>query len=514
MSHCSRNLPAGFRRNWTTAGLAAGLFILGLALLTSPLLARTFRDMEKDVVEKVLPNGVKVLILPRHVAPVVSMAFHADVGSVDEITGATGLAHIFEHMAFKGTTTVGTTNYGKEKEALKKVDTAFHALKAEKNKGSLGSPDRLKELEEALTKAQEEASQYVVPNQYGEMVEREGAVGLNAFTGFDQTVYIYSLPSNKLELWAAMETDRFANPVLREFYKEVSVIREERRMSFESSPTGKLFEELFAAAFKSHPYHVLVIGHMSDLESVTREEAEAWFKKYYSGRNLTACVVGDVDPAEAMPILEKYLSKIPAGEKPTPVETVEPPQRGLKRVHVEDESQPVLAMAFHRPSARDSDNATFTVITTLLGEGRTSRLYERLVKKDKLALAAFCESAGEKYPGLFLLGAFPNQGKTTAENETAIFEELERLRTEPVPAEELAAVKVREKAKLINSLDSNEGMAIGLADAEHMTGSWRNMFTKIDLIDKVTAEDVQRVAKQYLTKTNCTIGEIVKPESE
>jgi len=225
-------------------------------------------------------------------------------------------------------------------------------------------------------------------------------------------------------------------------------------------------------------------------------------------------VVGDVDPAEAMPILEKYLSKIPAGEKPTPVETVEPPQRGLKRVHVEDESQPVLAMAFHRPSARDSDNATFTVITTLLGEGRTSRMYERLVKKDKLALAAFCESAGEKYPGLFLLGAFPNQGKTTAENETAIFEELERLRTEPVPAEELAAVKVREKAKLINSLDSNEGMSIGLADAEHMTGSWRNMFTKIDLIDKVTAEDVQRVAKQYLTKTNCTIGEIVKPESE
>jgi predicted Zn-dependent peptidase len=492
----------------------AALLIVGLALTAPSLLARTFKDMENEVVEKVLPNGVKVLILPRQVAPVISMATHADVGSVDEITGATGLAHIFEHMAFKGTTTIGTRDYGKEKEALKKVDAAFHALKAEKNKGDMASSDRMKELEAALAKAQEEAGKYVIPAQFGEMVEREGGVGLNAFTAFDQTVYIYSLPSNKLELWAALEADRFANPVLREFYKEVSVIREERRMSFESSPTMKLFEELVAAAFKAHPYHVLVIGHMSDLETVTREEAEAWFKKYYSGRNLTMCVVGDVDPAKAMPILEKHLSKIPAGEKPTPVETVEPPQRGLKRVYVEDASQPILAMVFHRPSVKDADNATLTVITTLLGEGRTSRLYKRLVKKDKLALATFCQSLGEKYPGLFALGAFPNQGKTTAENEAAIFEELDRLRNELVPAEELASVKAREKAKFINSLDGNEGLAIALADAEHVTGSWRNMFKKLDLIDKVTAEDVQRVAKQYLTKANCTIGEIVKPESE
>ena len=514
MSHCSRDLPAGVRRNRTAAGLPAVVVVLALALLASPLSARTFRDMENDVVVKVLPNGVKVLILPRHVAPVISMATHADVGSVDEITGTTGLAHIFEHMAFKGTTTMGTKDYGKEKEALKKVDTAFHALKEERNKGPLASADKLKVLEEAFAMAQEEAGKYVIPNQFGEMVEREGAVGLNAFTAFDQTVYHYSLPSNKLELWAAMEADRFTNPVLREFYKEVSVIREERRMGLESSPSGKLFEELLAAAFKAHPYHVLVVGHMSDLESITREEADAWFKKYYCGMNLTACVVGDVDPKQAMPVLEKYLSKIPAGEKPAPVETVEPPQRGLKRIYVEDTSQPMLALAFHRPSAKDADNATFTVITTLLGEGRTSRLYERLVKKDKLALAAFCESLGDKYPGLFILGALPNQGKTTDENETAIFEELERLKKEPVPADELAAVKVREKAKLINSLDSNEGLAIGLADAENVTGSWRNMFKKIDLIDKVTAEDVQRVAKQYLAKTNCTIAEIVKPESE
>jgi predicted Zn-dependent peptidase len=269
-----------------------------------------------------------------------------------------------------------------------------------------------------------------------------------------------------------------------------------------------------AAAYKAHPYHVFVIGHMSDLESLTRDEAENWFKKYYSGRNLTACVVGDVDPDKVMPILEKQLSQIPAGEKPTPVETIEPPQRGLKRVYVEDESQPILGMVFHRPSAKDADNATFTVITTLLGEGRTSRLYERLVKKDKLSMAIFCESFGEKYPGLFTIGVFPNKDRTTAENEAAIFEELEHLKTELVPAEELKAVKTRERAKFINSLDDNEGMAVGLADFENITGSWRNMFKKLDMIDMVTAEDVQRVAKQYLTRTNCTIAEIVKPGSE
>ncbi|MBN1504090.1 MAG: insulinase family protein [Candidatus Eisenbacteria bacterium] len=514
MSSCLGNQQARSRSSWATTGLVAAAVILGLVLLAPPLLARTFRDMENDVVEKVLPNGMKVLILPRHVAPVVSMATHANVGSVDEITGATGLAHIFEHMAFKGTTTVGTKDYGKEKEALKKVDAAFHALKAERSKGPQASRDRLKELEAAFAKAQEDASQYVVPNQLGEFVEREGGVGLNAFTGLDQTVYIYSLPSNKLELWAVLESDRFTNPVLREFYKELSVIREERRMGFESSPTGRLFEELVSAAFKAHPYHVLVIGHMSDLETITREEAEAWFKKYYCGRNLTACVVGDVDPAGAISVLEKHLSKIPAGERPAAVETVEPPQRGLKRVCIEDESQPVLAMVFHRPSIKDADNATFTVMTALLGEGRTSRLYKRLVKEDKLALVTFCQSLGEKYPGLLAVGAFPNQGKTTAENEAAIFEELDRFKREPVPAEELASVKVREKAKLINSLDSNQGLAIALAEAENITGSWRNMFRKLDLIDKVTAEDVQRVAKQYLTKTNCTIAEIVKPETE
>lgn len=485
-----------------------------LVVLASPLLARSFKDIEKDVVEKVLPNGVKLLILPRQGAPVISMVTYADVGSADEITGITGLAHVFEHMAFKGTKTIGTKDYAKEEEALKKVDEAFAALKEERNKGPLASPDRVEELEEALRDAQAAAGEYVLQNEFGQIIEKEGGAGLNAYTWLDQTVYHYSLPSNKLELWAALEADRFSNAVLREFYKEVAVVREERRMSFESSPSGKMFEELFATAYKAHPYHVLVIGHMSDLETVTREEAAAWFEKYYCGSNLTVCIVGDVDPAKAAPMLEEYLSRIPAGEKPRPVETVEPPQRGLKRVYVEDPSQPMLAMAFHRPGTKDRDNATFQVMATLLGGGRTSRFYKRLVKEDKLALVVACDSYGDKYPGVFTVIAVPNMEKSTAENEAALFEEIERLRNEPVPEEELSAVKARERAEFINSLDSNMGLALALAEFENVSGSWRNMFAKLDLIDKVTAADIQRVAGQYLIKKNCTVAEIVKPESE
>ncbi|UCF78102.1 MAG: insulinase family protein [Candidatus Eiseniibacteriota bacterium] len=496
------------------SNLAFLLAVLALFVLASPVLGGTFEDLENEVVEKVLPNGLKVILLPRPVAPVVSMATYANVGSSDEHTGITGLAHIFEHMAFKGTESIGTKDYKKEEEAIRKVDQAFLALKAERNKRHLASPEKLEKLEQAFKQAQDEAAEYVVSNQLGEVLEKQGAAGLNAYTSFDQTVYHYSLPSNKLELWAAVEADRFTNPVLREFYKETSVIREERRMGIESSPNGKLFEEALAAAYKAHPYHVLVIGHMSDLESITREEARAWFRKYYCGSNLTACVVGDVNPKTAMSLLEKHLARIPSGERPVPVETVEPAQLGLKRINVEDPAQPFLAMAYHKPDANDPDNATYEVITTLMGQGRTSRLYKRLVKEDKLALAAGCMSLGEKYPGLFIYFALPNKDKTTAENEAVILEEIERLKTEPVSEDELNGVKTRKKAEFINSLDSNMGLAINLANFENLTGSWRNMFRQLEQIESVAAEDIQRVAKKCFVKKNCTIAEIVKPESE
>ena len=479
-----------------------------LLMLAAQARAQGFKELEGKVVEKTLPNGLKVIILPRHEAPVVSFVTYADVGSVNEQVNATGLAHIFEHMAFKGTTTIGTLDIAKEKAAMAKVDEAFAALRAERLKMK---PDeaRIKALEETFKKAQDEAQKYVDTHAYDKILERNGAQGLNAFTSFDQTVYLYSLPSNKVELWAATESDRFTNPVLREFYKEKDVIMEERRMG-ESRPTGRLFEDFFAAAYKAHMYRSYVIGAMSDLQAITRQQAMDWFRTHYSAKNLTAVLVGDVDPATAMPLLEKYLGRVPAGTKPEPPVTVEPPQREEKRLIMEDPSQPFLLIGYHRPNINDPDNAAYDVLADILGQGRSSRLYKALVKEKKSALVvrAMASIEGEKYPGIFAVLAVPNKGKTNAECEEAIYAEMARLQSEPVTAEELEGVKARAKMRFIDGIDSNMGLAMRLAMAQNLQGDWREMFSHLDKIDKVTAQDVQRVAKTLFVKTNRTVGMI------
>jgi predicted Zn-dependent peptidase len=476
-------------------------------LLAAPSRAQGFKDLEGKVVEKTLPNGLKVILLPRSGAPVISMATYANVGGVDEQVGGTGLAHIFEHMAFKGTTTIGTTDYAKEKAAIQKEDEAFLALRAERLKRPAAAPEKIKALEEALKKAEEESEQYVKSNEFSEIVDKEGASGLNAFTAFDQTVYIYSLPSNKLELWAALESDRFSHPVLREFYKEKNVIMEERRMG-ESNPQGRLFNDFFPVAYQAHPYRSFVIGWMSDLQAITKEQAENWFKKNYGAKNLTCVVVGDVDPATAWPILEKWLGQIPSGQRPDPVVTVEPPQRAEKRFTMEDPTQPFMIIGYHRPDVTSPDDAVYDAISDVLGGGRSSRLYVSLVKEKKLALAAGCSSTVEaqKYPGIFLFYAVPNKGKTNAECEAAIYAEIEKIQNGPVTPEELEGIKARAKAHFLDSIKSNMGLAIGLAFAQNIQGDWREEFKALDKIEKVTAEDIQRVAKATFTKLNRTVG--------
>jgi predicted Zn-dependent peptidase len=471
-----------------------------------PLRAAGFADLEQRVVVKTLPNGLKVILLPRPNAPVISMVTYADVGGVDENQNATGLAHIFEHMAFKGTPTVGTKDYGREIEAMRREDQAFQALRAERLRRPHPDGARLKPLEAAFQQAQSEAQQYVIPNEFGEILERAGAQGLNAETSFDQTVYHYSLPSNKLELWAALEADRFAHPVLREFYREKDVIMEERRMG-QSQPTGRLIDDFMAVAFKASMYRSFVIGHMSDLVAITRDQAKEWFAKYYGARNLTTVVVGDVDPATAFPLLERLLSQIPPGQKPGPVVTQEPPQRSEKRSLMEDPSQPFLIVAYHKPDITDPDHAAYEATRDILASGRSSRLYKALVKEKQVAVAVGAiTELGQKYPGLFLFYAVPNKGKSNAACEAAIYEVIEKLKSEPVTADELAGVQAREKSAFINSLGSNLGLAQQLAFADNLEGDWHEMFRWLDKIDKVTPADIQRVAKKTFGKMNRTVG--------
>lgn len=482
-----------------------------LLLFTSVFaFSQNLAEFEKKVTEFTLNNGMKFIILERHEAPVVSFITHANVGSVDERKGITGISHLLEHMAFKGTTTLGTTNYEAEKKALQKVDEIYDQILLEKRKGKKADQERLKNLEQDFKKAQEEAKKFVVSNELGQIVERAGGVGLNAGTSSDQTIYIYSFPSNKLELWMSLESDRYFNPVFREFFKERDVVMEERRMTAESQPIGKLLEEFIDAAYKAHPYEEPVIGHMSDIEVMTRKDVERYFKEHYTPSNLTAVLVGDVDPQEVKKMAEIYFGRIPYGPNPKPVQTVEPPQLGERRVEVEDKSQPILLIGYHKPDINHPDNAVYNAISDIIGGGRTSRLHKSLVKEKKIAVftGAFPGLPGIKYPGLFLFIAVPSKGHTNEECEKEIYEEIEKIKTEPVTEEELKGVKTRARVQLIRQLRSNFGMAVQLATYEVLTGDWQNLFKELDAINMVTTDDIMRVAKDCFKKKNRTVGQI------
>ncbi|MHC4365727.1 MAG: M16 family metallopeptidase [Planctomycetota bacterium] len=491
--------------------MGVGILHFAMATLTPELAqAQELAEFEKRMTKFTLGNGLKFLVLERHEAPVVSFHIYADVGCSDEVKGITGLAHLFEHMAFKGSKTIGTKNYKAEVKAMAKMDAAFAELKAEQRKGDRADKARLEKLQEQFEQAQQEAQEYLVHDEFEEAYVREGSAGFNARTGYDSTRYVVSLPSNKIELWMSLESDRFLNPVLREFYKERDVVMEERRLRTESNPQGKLVEEFLAIAYKAHPYGEPIVGHMSDLKTLTRAEAEAFFKKYYSPSNLTIAIVGDVNPDRIRGLAEKYFGRIPSSPKPDPVETVEPPQVGERRVAVEDRAQPIFVVGYHKPGFNDPKNAVFDAITDIMGIGRTSRLYKSLVKEKKIAIAAsgFQGWPGNKYPSLFWFYAVPARGHTNQECEQAIYAEIERLKTEPVLPEELEKAKTRSRASLIRGLASNEGLAAEITFYEVISGDWRNMFKQLEKIDQVTAEDIQRVARQYFTTANRTVGVI------
>jgi predicted Zn-dependent peptidase len=418
------------------------------------------------------------------------------------------MAHMFEHMAFKGSETIGTKNYKEEAIALTELEEAYLALKNEQQKGDRANKEKLKLLKKAFEDAREKTEEYLQLEEFEEALIRSGSRGLNAFTSWDATRYVVSLPSNKIELWMSLESERFLRPVLREFYKERDVVMEERRMRTDSNPIGRLVEEFMAVAYKAHPYGEPPIGHMSDLQTITRTEAEEFFETYYTPNNLTVGIVGDVNPKEVKKMAEVYFGRIPNKPLPPKVETVEPPQKGERRIVVEDPSQPFVLIGYHKPGIQHKDNAVFDAITDIMGVGRTSRLYTSLVKEKKIAVAAsgFQGLPGQKYPGLFLYFAVPSKGHTNEECELAINEEIEKLKTELVTDAELQKAKTRARAGLIRELDSNSGLAGELTQYEVLTGDWRNLFQQLDQIEKVTAEDIKRVANEYFNSKNRTVG--------
>jgi predicted Zn-dependent peptidase len=415
---------------------------------------------------------------------------------------------MMEHMAFKGTPAIGTKDYAKEKVALEKVETAYAAYRREKVSRIGRDPQRLAQLEDAWKKAIADANQYVIPNQFGEIVERNGGAGMNAGTAEDETQYFYSMPINRLELWAYLESERLFHPVMREFYKERDVVMEERRMRTDSSPTGRLVEQFLGTAFLASAYHRPTIGFQSDLENFSATEAEAFYHRYYVPSNMVLAVVGDVDPKTALPIIDKYFGRIPTESKPEEFMTAEPPQNSERQVVLHDPSQPFYVEGYHRPDYRDKDDAVFDALSDVLSNGRTSRLFRSMVRDKKIAAVAggFSGFPGNKYPHLFAFYAVPLPGHTPQEMHDAIHAEIDRLRTQDVTDEELQMVKTRAKASLIRSLDSNSGLAGMLSEAQARHGDWRDLFRQVDRIEKVTKADIRRVANKTFTDINQTVG--------
>jgi predicted Zn-dependent peptidase len=488
------------------------LVLLGLLFLF-PGLPQDLKEFEKSVTEFTLDNGLHFIVVERPEAPVVSFHTYVDAGAVDDPKGATGLAHMFEHMAFKGTEKIGTKNWADEKKALDAVDAAFARLIAERNKGPQADPERLKQFEKEFLAAREKAAGLANPEEFTRVIQENGGVGLNAGTSSDYTVYFYSLPSNRTELWFYLESERFLRPVYRGFYEERDVVREERRMRTESNPVGKLVEALVTGAFVAHPYREPAVGWASDVENFSVEDAETFFRKYYVAPNMTIAIVGDVNPTDIRRLAETYFGRLPKRPPPPPVHTVEPPQEGERRVEIVSPAQPVVLVGYKKPSEQDPDRAVFDVISSVLSGGRTGWFYKEMVRDKQLALDAggFPNFPGNKYPGLFLFYAFPNSGKTVAENEKAMYELIEKIKTEEVDTETLDMVKTKTRAALIQKLDGNSGLAGELAAHHARYGNWRQLFYWLDEINKVTADDVQRVARKYFVNEARTVAYLVQP---
>lgn len=465
------------------------------------------------VEEHVLSNGMKLVLVPRRLSPTVAGAWVARVGSANERPGITGISHLFEHMMFKGTHVIGTRDYEKDvrlieqQEALQdSIRDELTVLRAAQRRGELddmtrpeSKTPRMRELEQRFDALVAEQRANMVKNEYNTVFQRNGATGINAFTNNDMTVYFETVPANRLELWFWMEADRLRNPVFREFYSERDVVYEERRLRTESTPTGK-FQEAFDAVFwDASPYAWPVLGWPSDVASITKAQADEYYALYYQPQNLTAVLVGDFDPKVALALAEKYLGVIPAGNRPAPeMITMEQHPLAEKRFHGEAETNPAATVRWHTVAFTHRDVAALEVLDDLLS-GPAGRLRRSLVLKQGVATSVRVAHDPRKYEGSFEVYGEAKEGRTPEAVEQAIYGEIEKLKNEPVGAEELQAAKNRYLTAIYRQLGSN--FLIGLRVAVSEGRGDLHGAEKIEAaVQRVTTADVQRVAKAYFTK--------------
>jgi predicted Zn-dependent peptidase len=479
------------------------------------------------ITERTLANGMRVLLVERHDGPTIACGWVARVGSADERPGITGIAHLFEHMMFKGTKVIGTRDPRRDAElnaqqdqVMVEVRKEVDLLREKLRRGEITSLDdprarspRHQQLLEQMGRLVQEQRSLIVKDELDKVYQEFGATGMNANTTQDRTFFHIDVPANKLELWAWLESDRLRNAVFREFYSERDVVLEERRMRIDATPTGKFQEAFNAMIWQASPYSWPVIGWPSDITQVTRDQADYFFSTYYAPNNITAILVGDFQTKDALALVERYFGGIPSHSKARPmVTTLEPPQTAEQRLLVNAEATPTVTEAYKIVPAVHKDCAALDVLCFALN-GQSGRLHRELVGHQHVAVRTGSADDTQKFGGVFYMEVTPAPGHSPEEVQLLLDQELDKLKTEGITERELQKVKNQVQATCYRRMEANDSLRDQLAEAES-TGSYRDFLEEPARLQAVTREDVMRVARQYLTAENRTTMLIHRKEAK
>lgn len=502
------------------------LFLFIAVIISLYAIAAAQDAMQFPVTQDTLDNGLTVLVVERHTAPVFAGFIAVQVGSGYERTGNIGSAHLLEHMMFKGSQSIGTSDYQAESIIMAKEDSVYEIIDKARRETpyiKLNNPDKLDghlkyidSLKSNLDSLAQQSSQYVIQNEFDQIYTRNGSAEFNAQTGYDLTTYFVSLPANRLDLWFNMESDRLKHPAFREFFPERDVVSEERRLSVENNSDSKMMEQLIGTAYIAHPYQIYW-EWQSEENNLKRSDLDQFFKSYYIPQRIAIAVVGDVKADEVKKMAEKYFGEMPRGTNPDPIYTVEPEQPGERRVEVVYEANPAVFIAYHKTAFNDREEPSFQVIKRLLGDGRTSRLYKSLVLDQQLCLDIAADfypgnEMGDLHQGLFIIYAYPKEGVSTVDVEKAVYAELGKLASAPVEDRELTKIKNNIDANFIWGFHSNMGLARNLAEAQSQAHDWHYLVKLRDNLKAVSPGDIMSTAKKYFTKENRTVATLIPKE--
>lgn len=463
--------------------------------------ASALSSMVAKVHYETLPNGVRVILYNRGTAPVFSGAVVVRVGGSDEVVGETGISHLFEHMAFKGTKAIGTKDFSREQRLLSRLEEISSESDAAQNL----SPEQQEEWDDI----HDELKEIWVSDDFTRQYEQQGAVGQNATTDKEFTKYFVDLPRSAFEFWCRMEADRLIRPVMRQFYQERDVVLEERRMRFDDDPGGRLYELLLGVAYQRHPYRAPVIGYEKDIRSLTASRLEAFRKKYYVPSNIVVSVVGRITPEEDMKVIKKYFGAIPKGPTVQRDIDVEPEPSGERRVSLKMAASPQVIIAYAKPNYPDPDDPPLSVAAEILSGGKVSPLYVELVKRRQLAAAiGHEEGPGVAYPNLLMFAATVKAPHTTDALLSAFDRVVDRFKRVGPTEEQLQIAKRSIGMEYLGHLQSSQSLALDFASSELVYGSWKASVEWYDKMTQVTVEDVKRVSRKYLVDDRRTIATI------